>query len=111
MFRTQDRSSLCSSTWVALKKGKEIFNKGTKWIPGRESGLSLWYDKWMDNGNLRSLISGPLNKDEENLKLKDVVGFIDWNLEHVSFSFQTPILLEMKATPFSFSCRDEDRLT
>ena len=111
MFRTQDRSSSCSSTWVALKKGKEIFNKCTKWIPGRESGLSLWYDKWMDNGNLRSLISGPLNKDEENLKLKDVVGFIGWNLEHVSFSFQTPILLEMKATPFSFSCHDEDRLT
>ena len=65
----------------------------------------------MDNGNLRSLISGLLNKDEENLKLKDVVGFIGWNLEHVSFSFLTPILLEKKATPFSFSCRDEDRLT
>lgn len=111
MFRTQDRSFSCSSTWAALKKGKEIFNKGTKWIPGRESGLSLWYDKWMDNGNLQSLISGPLNKDEENLKLKDVVGFTGWNLEHVSFSFPTPILLEMKATPFSFSCRDEDRLT
>ena len=41
LYRTQDRSSSCSPTWVALKKGKEIFNKGTKWIPGRESGLSL----------------------------------------------------------------------
>ena len=65
----------------------------------------------MNNGTLWSIISGPLNKDEENIKLKDVVGFTGRNLEHVSFSFPTPILLEMKATPFSFSCQEVDRLT
>ena len=65
----------------------------------------------MDKGTLRSLISGPLNKNEENLKLKDVVGYVGWNLENVSFFFPKSILLELKATPLSFSCQDVDRLT
>ena len=65
----------------------------------------------MGKGTLRSIISGPLYKDEENIKLKDVFGYVGWNLENVSFSFPTSILLEMKATPLSFSCQEEDRLT
>ena len=65
----------------------------------------------MDKGTLRSLISGPLNRDEENIRLKDVVGYFGWNLDQVSFSFPTPILLEIKETPLSFSCRGDDRLT
>ncbi|KAL0014133.1 hypothetical protein SO802_001202 [Lithocarpus litseifolius] len=111
VYRIPTRPSLCSSNWTALKKGNEIFNKGTKWVPGRDSSLSLWFDKWMDKGTLRGLISGPLNKDEENIKLKDVVGYVGWNLEHISFSFPASILLEMKATPLSFSGSEDDRLT
>lgn len=52
--------------------------------------------KWMDKVTLRCLILGPLNKDEENIKLKDVVGYVGWNLEHLSFSFPASILLEME---------------
>ena len=102
-FGTPARPSPCSPTWTALKKGKDIFIKGTKWIPGRESSLSLWFDKWMDKGTLRSLISGPLNKNEENLKIKNVAGFVGWNLENVLFFFPKSILLELKATPLSLS--------
>ena len=65
----------------------------------------------MDKGTLRSLVSSPLNKDEEYIKLMEVVGYVGWNLEHVSFSFPTSILLEMKTTSLSFSSQEEDRLT
>ena len=58
-----------------LKKGKDTFNKGSKWIAGTDSELSLWFDKWLDKGMLRSLISGLLNKGEENIRLKDVASY------------------------------------
>ena len=47
-----------------LKKGASVFNKGIEWLPGRESGLSLWFNKWHMKGPLRSLIKGPLNRGE-----------------------------------------------
>ena len=45
VFRTQAWPSSCSPTWTALRKGNDIFSKGSKWIPGRYSSLSLWFDK------------------------------------------------------------------
>ena len=98
-------------TWIALKKGKDTFNKGSKWILRRDSGLSLWFDKWLDKGMLRSIILGLLNKGEENIKLNNIASYFGWNMENISFSFPTPILLEIKATPLPFSFQGEDRIT
>lgn len=69
------RQKPCSPIWSGFKKGTPIFIKGMKWIAGNNSGLSFWFDKWLDKGTLRSQISGPLNKGEENITLKDVVSF------------------------------------
>lgn len=95
----------CSLTWAGLKKGEATFLNGSKWIAGRNSCLSLWFDKWLNNGTLRSLISGPLNKGEENLNLKEVTSFYGWNWEGLYFVFPKPLLLEMKATLFLFLIR------
>lgn len=54
------------------------------------------------------MISGLLNKGEENLKLKDVTSFYGWNWEGLSFDFPNSLLLEMKATPFPFSNQGEN---
>ena len=32
---------LCSSTWAAMKRGMEIFNKGSKWLVGRDGNLNV----------------------------------------------------------------------
>ena len=71
-YHSQSRSSRnqvnpisCSPTWVAIKKEEAIFKKGSKWIARRVCGLSLWLDKWLEKGTLRSLILGPLNKGKE----------------------------------------------
>ena len=69
----------CSTTWSAIQKGESVFKKGSKWIVGRESQLSLWYDKWMDKGFLRSMIEGPLTRGEEEIRLRDVINFSGWN--------------------------------
>lgn len=80
-------------------------------MDGKDSVLSVWFDKWLNIGTLRSLISGPLNKGEENRMLKDISGFFGWNWESLSFEFPSCIQLEMKATPFPFSTQGGDRLS
>ncbi len=62
-----------SRTWKALKKGEDICDKGSRWVIGSNSLLSFWYDLWLKQGTLRSLIVGPLHCEEENFLVKDVV--------------------------------------
>ena len=63
--RNQSNPISCSPTWATFKKEEAIFKKGSKWIAGRVCELSLWFDKWLEKGTLRSLILGPLNKGKE----------------------------------------------
>ena len=56
-----------SKIWKAMKKGGEVFNKGIRWILGRDNNLSLWHENWITNGPLRSLIQGPLTAEEDSL--------------------------------------------
>ena len=75
---------------------------------GSNSQLSLWYDKWMDKGSLRSLIAGPLNRGEEGMLLREVVNLSGWNWQKISFSLPRKLTLEMKATPVSMSTSNSD---
>ena len=52
-----------------------------------------------------------LTKVRKKIKLRDVASFFGWNLENISYSFPTPILLEMKATPLPFSNQGNDRIS
>ena len=110
-FRSATTLTSCSSTWVGLGKGEEVFSKGSKWIAGKDSSLSIWLDKWLNKGPLRSLISGPLNKGEENLKVMDIASFLGWRWARLSFDLPASILLEIKATHVPFSNHSEDRLS
>ena len=80
------RNKSCSSTWLAIRKGEKVFKKGTKWVDERDINLSLWHDKRMDKGTLRNQIVGPLNREEDGLLLKDVVNYLGWNWQNLSFS-------------------------
>lgn len=50
----------CSQTWRAMKKGMEVFTKGSRWAIGRDSTLNLWQSYRTEKGPLRHLIQGPL---------------------------------------------------
>ncbi|KAL0013775.1 hypothetical protein SO802_000844 [Lithocarpus litseifolius] len=104
-------TSSCSSTWVGIKKGEAIVSKGAKWVAGKDSGLSLWFDKWLDMGTLGSDISSPLTRGEEEVRLKDISSFLGWKWEGISFSFPKEILMKIKATPIPYSKLREDRLS
>ena len=38
----------------------------------KDSLLFVWHDKWLSKGILRSLLTGPLNKDDDRLLIRDV---------------------------------------
>ena len=60
-INSRNSSSLpCSQTWKGIKKGTDLFQHGSRWVIGRESNLSFWYDNWTQMGPLRQLIQGPL---------------------------------------------------
>ena len=62
---SSNEDSLPSSrTWKAMKKGMEVFKRGTRWSLGRESSLKFWHNNWTSNGPLRSIIHGPLTREE-----------------------------------------------
>ena len=101
----------CSRTWKAMKTGGEVFNKGIRWIPGRNSSLNLWHDKWMPNGRLRDLIQGPLTVEDESLKVKDVFGLHGWDWSVLSFQLPNNILMEVNSIPYSVrAIQGENRL-
>uniref|UniRef100_A0A2N9I899 Reverse transcriptase domain-containing protein n=1 Tax=Fagus sylvatica TaxID=28930 RepID=A0A2N9I899_FAGSY len=99
-----------SKTWKALKKGEDICDKGSRWVIGSNSILRFWYDPWIKQGNLRSLIVGPLHYEEEKLLVKDVVVNGDWHLQHLSFVFPPSVLSVLQATPLRKSSVSEDKL-
>lgn len=67
-------------------------------------------DNWVPQGPLKSLVQGLLNRDEENLKVKEVLVNNAWNWDKISFDLPLSIKLEVQATPFAIAVRREDRL-
>ena len=110
-FSSRPYTRTCSTTWAAIRKGEAVFKTGSKWTVGKDSHLSLWYDKWLDKGPLRGLIEGPLNRGEEVITLKEVTEFSGWDWQGCSFSFPERLLSEIKATPITFSAQITDRIT
>ena len=90
----------CSPTWAEIKRGEPIFNKGIKWIAGKDSSLSFWRDKWLSDGTIRSLIEGPLQRNEETLLIRDVMRHNSWNLGDISFSFPYSLKAENQSNSY-----------
>ena len=99
-----------STTWAALKKGEGIFNRSTKWIAGKDSLLSVWHDKWLSKGTLRSLIRGPLNKDDDRLLIMDVAKPHGWCWEIFSFVIPKMLAMKIKATLTPLYANNMDRI-
>ena len=73
--------------WKAVKIGRNIYVKGSKWTVGYNSLLSFWNDKWLNIGTIRSLIESPLNQGESEVCIKDVITNNGWDLSNLSFVF------------------------
>ncbi|KAL0011764.1 hypothetical protein SO802_006872 [Lithocarpus litseifolius] len=69
MSSSNENSVPSSRTWNAMKKGIDVFKRGTRWSLGQDSNLRFWYDSWTSNGPLKSIIHGPLTKEKEEIKV------------------------------------------
>lgn len=78
---------------------------------GSNSHLSMWHYKWLSNGAFISLICGPLNCDEDSLKVSDVTQEASWNTSCLSFDLRLDLSLKIKAVPISLSRLCPDALT
>ena len=89
-----------STTWTGLLKADHICTLGTGWRLGNGSLGNFWVDNWSGKGLLRSMIHGPLNRNEELLKVSelwDISG--NWCLDRISFHLPTLIKDLIHATP------------
>ena len=50
----------CSQVWIAIKRGRETFKKGSLMMISRDSNVSFWKGNWLNKGPFRNLIQGPL---------------------------------------------------
>ena len=100
----------CSQTWSAMKKGREVFNRGVKWTVGRSSNLSFWYDYWANHGVLRSLVTGPLSREDSNMKIRDIFKDNMWDWRCLYFDLPQNVKLMIQATILALATIGEDKL-
>ncbi|KAL0000416.1 hypothetical protein SO802_014197 [Lithocarpus litseifolius] len=93
-----------------MKKGVNVFCQGIRWLPGRNSNISFWNDKWLNQGPVRQLIQGPLPLASEEDKIKDMVTSVGWNWAKIPFELPLCIKKEIQATPFALIGTSLDRL-
>lgn len=100
----------CSSIWAAMKRGMDTFTKGSRWMVGRDSKLSLWHSNWLSKGPLRSLIQGPLPREVNQLEVKDFFtrDGLGWN--RLSFKLPSDVKMMIQATPIAMTSRGRDKL-
>lgn len=107
----EGRKLPCSRIWVACKKGGPIYVKGLKWSVRNGELVNLWYDFWLPNGTLQSLIKGPLSRNEDQTMLHQCYDpNTGWNLQNLSFVLPDWIFNSLKATPFSCDTSAKDTL-
>ena len=83
-----------------MKRGKEIFKKGVKWIPGHEGSLNFWSDCWSNIGPIRPHIQGSLLQASVNLQVKDVIFPFGWDWSNIPFKLPPKLKLRFKLSPF-----------
>ncbi|KAK9997320.1 hypothetical protein SO802_022006 [Lithocarpus litseifolius] len=110
MSSSNENSLPSSRIWKAMKKGMDVFKRGTRWSLGRDSNLRFWYDSWTSNGPLRSIIHDPLTREEEEIKVKDLASIDGWNWGKLSLILPPKICLEIQVMPRSHFANEEDRI-
>ncbi|OMO86377.1 reverse transcriptase [Corchorus capsularis] len=100
-----------SDVWKSLGKGDDVLEDGCRKVVKSGLDTSFWFDRWLSNcdSNLRSLISGPLNRNEELLRVADCVDHNGgWDLSLSSFLLPDCILKFIFSTALPFNRNQND---
>ncbi|XP_056690403.1 uncharacterized protein [Spinacia oleracea] len=61
-----------SHIWQNVGKGWNMYKDLTAWCIGDGTQINLWLDNWTEKGSLRSIIQGPLTRDEFAHTVSDI---------------------------------------
>ncbi|KAF7821833.1 reverse transcriptase [Senna tora] len=89
-----------STTGKAIKKGYSYIASSSTSFISNGKNTNVWYDSWFSEDYLRSLIVGPLQKDEISINVNRFAndfGFWDWS--RISFDLPVNIKNLITATP------------
>ena len=101
----------CSTIWATCTKGGLVYVKGLKWSVRNGEKVKVWNDFWLPMCSLRTLIKGPLNRDENLITVKQCFDQKhEWQAQCLSFDLPEHILNVIKATPLSCNPEVEDSL-
>lgn len=93
-----------------MKRGREVFNKGSIWLVGRDSNQSFWYGNWIKGGPTCQRIQDPLTREADQLEVKDVLLDLGWDWGRIPFVLPADIKELILATLVSITSRGTDRL-
>ena len=68
-----------------MKRGREVFNKGSMWLVDKDSTQNFWFGSWIKGGPIRHLIQGPLPREADQLMVKDVLTDMGWDWSCIPF--------------------------
>ena len=89
-----------------------MYVQGLKWNVKNGASINFWNDFWLPSGSVRSLIQGPLSREEEQLTVKQSFEQNgEWNPRKISFELPDQINNTIRATPLSYNLNAEDSLT
>ena len=89
-----------------------MYVQGLKWNVKNGALINFWNDFWLPSGSVRSLIQGPLSREEEQLTVKQSFEQNgEWNPRKISFELPDQINNTIRATPLSYNLNAEDSLT
>uniref|UniRef100_A0A803MRR9 Reverse transcriptase domain-containing protein n=1 Tax=Chenopodium quinoa TaxID=63459 RepID=A0A803MRR9_CHEQI len=89
-----------SHLWKSMGKVWDIFKSCIQWGVGDGVDVFAWYDNWVGLGDLRSLIQGPLQREEEDIMLEECISNGQWwNFSKLSFVFPEDIVNICRSVP------------
>ena len=88
----------------------DTFNKGSRWLVGRDSGLNVWQSNWTNGGSLRGLIQGPIMREASQLEVKDFMIDTGWDWGKIPFELPIEVKRLIQATLMTLLSRGVDKL-
>ena len=86
-----------SQIWQSIGKGWEILEASCSWNLGDGKMAFFWNDNWIGSGSIRSLISGPVYKNENQISVRDVWNNGEWDGSWISFELPIEIKERLKS--------------
>jgi len=98
-----------SYIWKSLSKTFPLFHKGLSWNVGNGNKIKIWDDNWIEASySLRKVIEGPLNKNDSNASVSQLIINNNWDLSKLSFEIPRTISEAIQNTYIQTSPRKSD---